>query len=158
MRQSLRFKCKRSPLTLKGKKKPKPAEPTGARGVPRRSLYNFQGRESFQRSEGTYGRDRAPRPPARAGTSLCPLPLTALSPILYLHEAFLGEGRKSQLRSLHKNSLMESSRDNRRQKSLLSEVKNAPPKSEDPCSPRDDYILGSTLPAMHQETKSNQGP
>lgn len=114
VRQSLRFKCEHSPLTLKGKKKPKPTGPTGARGVPRRSLYNFQGRESFQRSEGTYGRDRAPRLPARAGTSLCPLPLTALSPILDLHEAFLGEGRKSQLRSLHKNSLMESSRDNRR--------------------------------------------
>lgn len=84
VRQSLRFKCKRSPLTLKGKKKPKPTEPTSARGVSRRSLYNFQGCESFQRSEGTYGRDRAPRLPARAGISLCPLPLTALSLILYL--------------------------------------------------------------------------
>lgn len=74
VRQSLRFKCKCSPLTLKGKKEPKPSIS--------RSLYNLQGCKSFQRSEGAYGRDQDPRLLARARTSLCLLPLTALSPHL----------------------------------------------------------------------------
>lgn len=100
VRQSLRCKCTCAPLALKGKKKPKPTE--CQRGFWEVSL------QVISEVRGHLREGWSPR----ARNSPCPLPLTALSPLYTLHEAFLGEGEEVLLSSLLKNSLMESSRDN----------------------------------------------
>lgn len=64
-------------------------------------------RESFQ--------DLAPRLPPRARTRLCFFHLELYLPSNILHTTFLGEG-KSQIRSLHKDSLMENAWDNEKSK------------------------------------------
>lgn len=70
--------------------------------------------ESFQRAGGTYRKNLAPRLSARARTSLCFFHLELYAPSYILHETFLGEGKKSQIKSVHKNLLMENSRGDRR--------------------------------------------
>lgn len=67
------------------------------------------GESSFQRAEGTSGKDLAPRWSPRVRTSLCDFHLELSPPSHRSHMTFLGEG-KSQIGALHKNSLMENSR------------------------------------------------
>lgn len=66
------------------------------------------GESSFQRAEGTSGKDLAPRWSSRVRTSLCDFHLELSPPSHRSHMTFLGEG-KSQIGALHKNSLMENS-------------------------------------------------
>lgn len=65
---------------------------------------------------GRLGKDLAPRLSPRARTSLYFFLLHLYPPLDTLHETFLGDWKKSQVRSLHKNSLMENFRGNRRWK------------------------------------------
>lgn len=102
--------CELSLLKLKWKKKPRPYRTHKCqKDCEVVSLTPLgMGESSFQRAEGTSGKDLAPRRSPRVRTGLCDFHLELSPPSHISHTTFLGEG-KSQIRALHKNSLMENS-------------------------------------------------
>lgn len=112
-RSTLRYNGANSPLwRSSGGRNLDPKEPTSVRRIAR---WSNTFRDGGVTSEGTYGKDLAPRLPPGVRTSLWFFHLEIYPPSNILHTTFLGEG-KSQIRSLHKDSLRENSWDNRRWK------------------------------------------
>lgn len=116
-------------------------EATSARGISRWS---------------SYGKDLAPRLSARARTSLCFFPFRALSPILAWNLFRGGEDVPSPDPCIktHYWKIPGVRGGLKKKKS----IKSTNPKSEYLCSPRDGYVLGTTLPAIHQENKIQLRP